>query len=187
MYHLSRTSHFVVMSSVFDTDLEITSFWDLKGSHVNRRAGKGEDVKKDEDLREETEEGDGEAAFHVVDSEVRRRLRRALEADLDFFRDEGIIDYSMLVGVTDVPRITRAESHRSEDDRGGRADDGLALEVEARSDSANVGGRRDGGITIRGGFEAADCGGGPGSPGSVEVEGRRVAYFGIIDVLQQVR
>ena len=71
MYHLSRTSHFVVMKSVFDTDLEITSFWDLKGSHVNRRAGAGEDVKKDEDLRDAV--GVGGTAFNIVEEGVRRR------------------------------------------------------------------------------------------------------------------
>ena len=38
MYHLRRNVKFIIMKSVFDTDVFIREFYDLKGSYVGRQA-----------------------------------------------------------------------------------------------------------------------------------------------------
>ena len=41
MYHLRRKVHFVIMTSVFDTPEKIHTVYDLKGSLIGEKRGRG--------------------------------------------------------------------------------------------------------------------------------------------------
>mmetsp|Transcript_52839 Transcript_52839/g.78748 ORF Transcript_52839/g.78748 Transcript_52839/m.78748 type:complete len:1000 (-) Transcript_52839:110-3109(-) len=118
MYHLRRNVKFVIMNSVFDTDKFLQSFYDLKGSKINRDAKPGEDVKKDNDVRR----GLPGSAF-ALPPVVRQELRRQLEADCTFFKEMKIMDYSMLIGVHHIPPKAAPRSVASfRDQSSGRKD-----------------------------------------------------------------
>ena len=97
LYHLRRNVKFVIMNSVFYTDKSLQEFYDLKGS-IHGRDAPGEHVLKDNDLRARLP--DGALALYP---EVRDRVRRQLIRDCNFLQKQGIMDYSMLVGVHHVP------------------------------------------------------------------------------------
>ena len=50
---LGRSVHFIIMKSVFNTELEIHKIWDLKGSTLGCRAKRGDSVHKDLDILDE--------------------------------------------------------------------------------------------------------------------------------------
>jgi Phosphatidylinositol-4-phosphate 5-Kinase len=52
LYHLRRNVKFIIMNSVYYTDKVLQSFYDLKGSVTGRDSKPGQDVKKDNDLRQ---------------------------------------------------------------------------------------------------------------------------------------
>jgi hypothetical protein len=131
MYHLRRNVKFVIMNSVFDTDKFISSFYDLKGSITGRDAKPGEYVKKDNDIRKQLP-----SAALNFDQTVKERLRAQIMEDCNFLKSMKIMDYSMLVGVHQIPQskhgqeqfnesfLTEHESSKS-----------LLLEENAHSDS----------------------------------------------------
>jgi len=99
LYHLRSNVKFIVMNSVFDTDKFLSKFYDLKGSVIGREAKPGENVKKDNDLRKEMP-----SSRMNFDPELRERLRNQIAEDCNFLKSMKIMDYSMLVGVHQVPR-----------------------------------------------------------------------------------
>jgi len=108
MYHLRRNVKFVIMNSVFDTDKILQSYFDLKGSVKGRLAKPGEDVKKDNDVRNFLPE----KAFRL-EHETRERLRDQLKRDCDFFKKMKIMDYSMLIAIHHIPPKNKAQNVNS--------------------------------------------------------------------------
>eukprot|EP00536_Pseudo-nitzschia_multiseries_P001746 jgi/Psemu1/250955/estExt_Genewise1Plus.C_220109 len=98
LYHLRRNVKFIIMNSVYYTDKSIQTFYDLKGSEIGRTAEPGQDVLKDNDLRENMKED----AFSFC-PELRARFRDQIESDCNFLRKMQIMDYSMLIGVHHIP------------------------------------------------------------------------------------
>lgn len=98
MYHLRRNHKFIIMNSVFDTDKYLSSFFDLKGSRIGRASGPGEDVKKDNNVREMLPQ----VAF-VLESKTRDAMREQIKRDCEFFKQMKIMDYSMLIAVHYIP------------------------------------------------------------------------------------
>ena len=86
------------MNSVYHTDKYLQVFYDLKGSVLGREAKPGQDVLKDNDLRQRLPE---EAMS--FNPELRARIRAQLVADCDFLRKMKIMDYSMLIGIHHIP------------------------------------------------------------------------------------
>lgn len=98
LYHLRRNVKFVIMNSVYYTDKSLQIFYDLKGSELGRSAKPGQDVLKDNDLRQNLPH---EAfSFHP---KVRERVRQQVVSDCSFLRKMQIMDYSMLIGIHHTP------------------------------------------------------------------------------------
>merc|ERR1719198_2946000 len=91
LYHLRRNVKFVIMNSVYHTDKNLQLFYDLKGSYIGRDAKRDDAVKKDNDLRS----GLPESALAMPEG-VQKEVKAQLESDCKFFRENGIMDYSML-------------------------------------------------------------------------------------------
>jgi hypothetical protein len=86
------------MNSVYYTDKSLQIFYDLKGSELGRTADPGQDVLKDNDLRQSLQQ---EAfSFHP---EVRDRIRQQVVSDCSFLGRMQIMDYSMLIGIHHTP------------------------------------------------------------------------------------
>ena len=77
--------------------------FDLKGSTVGRTAREGERVLKDNNCRR----------TFSFDSRTRGRIYNALKCDSDFLRDCGFLDYSLVVGITDVLQHTRKPHNKN--------------------------------------------------------------------------
>lgn len=98
--------YFVVMQSCIHTSLPIDQRYDLKGSWVNRHARPKVRGGRRQRLRRLADHGgggvlkDGDLQFQVaLDPETRRRFLEQCGRDARFLRDEGILDYSLLLGV----------------------------------------------------------------------------------------
>lgn len=98
LFHLRRNVKFVIMNSVYYTDKYLQSFYDLKGSVTGRWAKPGQDVKKDNDLRE----GLPDSAL-VLNPTTRARVRKQIVADCEFMKEMKIMDYSLLIGIHHIP------------------------------------------------------------------------------------
>eukprot|EP00538_Stauroneis_constricta_P000375 CAMPEP_0119552110 /NCGR_PEP_ID=MMETSP1352-20130426/5197_1 /TAXON_ID=265584 /ORGANISM="Stauroneis constricta, Strain CCMP1120" /LENGTH=915 /DNA_ID=CAMNT_0007598289 /DNA_START=274 /DNA_END=3021 /DNA_ORIENTATION=+ len=98
LYHLRRNVKFVIMNSVYYTDKYLQSFYDLKGSVLGRTAKPGQDVLKDNDLRNKLP---NESLSIYPD--VRVRLRQQIVNDCTFLQNMQIMDYSLLVGIHHIP------------------------------------------------------------------------------------
>ena len=86
------------MNSVYYTDKFLQTFYDLKGSVTGRWAKPGQDVKKDNDLRE----GMPDSAV-ALSPTTRARVRKQLVADCTFMKEMKIMDYSLLIGIHHIP------------------------------------------------------------------------------------
>lgn len=93
-----KTSYFVVMANVMRADAwtRCSTVYDLKGSTTGRKAKSPQSTQKDLDALE---------ADLAVSRRVPRRLIRRLGDDTAFLESRGFLDYSLLVGVFDTPRI----------------------------------------------------------------------------------
>jgi 1-phosphatidylinositol-4-phosphate 5-kinase len=98
LYHLRRNVKFVIMNSVYYTDKNLQTFYDLKGSTIGRDAKPNHAVLKDNDLRHSLPENALALRPHQ-----RTLVREQLEADCSFLVRMGVMDYSMLVGIHYVP------------------------------------------------------------------------------------
>ncbi len=104
-----RTHYFIIMESVFNTNKFIHLILDLKGSTTNRNATEKDlqatptesftgTILKDNDIRDSSLQLD-------VGDVMASALRINLDSDVKFLAKQGIIDYSLLVGIhyPDVP------------------------------------------------------------------------------------
>eukprot|EP00588_Corethron_pennatum_P003230 CAMPEP_0194285178 /NCGR_PEP_ID=MMETSP0169-20130528/29571_1 /TAXON_ID=218684 /ORGANISM="Corethron pennatum, Strain L29A3" /LENGTH=1159 /DNA_ID=CAMNT_0039031231 /DNA_START=141 /DNA_END=3617 /DNA_ORIENTATION=+ len=103
LYHVKKNVTFLVMQSVYGSgEKEKHKQYDLKGSVLGRKAKPGEVVLKDNDIRSRLDEN----AFYL-DPRLRDQMKQQLLHDMDFFRANKIMDYSMLVGVHEIGRAPR--------------------------------------------------------------------------------
>jgi 1-phosphatidylinositol-4-phosphate 5-kinase len=96
------------MNSVYHTDKYLQTFYDLKGSELGRSAKSGQDVLKDNDLRQ----GLPEQAMSLH-PEPRARVRAQMVSDCNFLSSMKIMDYSLLIGVHHIPPKEPDHEHRS--------------------------------------------------------------------------
>lgn len=94
--------YFVVMQNVLNTDLELHTRFDLKGSTVGRRSPEGarnssKSTLKDLDLLEMGQR-------IRLGPERRQMLLQTLEHDSEFLREKQLIDYSLLLGIHNTSR-----------------------------------------------------------------------------------
>jgi 1-phosphatidylinositol-4-phosphate 5-kinase len=95
--HKKNEYRFLVMGSVFDTNLSIKKVFDLKGSSLGRAVTRKErkqplPILKDNDFLEEKQQ------IHIGTS-VATVFREQLAADAKFLENHGIMDYSVLLGI----------------------------------------------------------------------------------------
>jgi 1-phosphatidylinositol-4-phosphate 5-kinase len=172
--------YFVVMNNVFNTPFEIHRRYDLKGSWVGRvtpleQHGDPTVALKDMDFQAANER-------IAVGSERASRLLTQLERDTAFLRENGIIDYSLLLGVHKVGGSAEGYKPAS----------GLSANCSAAAAAAGAGAApaarfpSDNSVT-EGGAADADH---PeachqlGDAGGLLSSDRRFVYcFGIIDIL----
>mmetsp|Transcript_35969 Transcript_35969/g.143807 ORF Transcript_35969/g.143807 Transcript_35969/m.143807 type:complete len:569 (-) Transcript_35969:2244-3950(-) len=86
----------VAMGSIFRGGLYIDRKYDLKGSVINRRASEKEKLKDFVTLKDL----DMEPLYFVP--EVLDRILAIIERDSEFLEQEGIMDYSLLLGLSEV-------------------------------------------------------------------------------------
>jgi 1-phosphatidylinositol-4-phosphate 5-kinase len=89
---LGKSVHFVIMKSVFNTELEIHKIWDLKGSTLGRRSNRGDSVHKDLDIMDEGRK-------ICVGPKAKDAMMSTLKNDAAFLAKMHIMDYSLLLGV----------------------------------------------------------------------------------------
>jgi len=92
--HRRKKIYFVIMGSVFfsNSGMEIHEQYDLKGSTKGRRSQPNESMKKDLDLIES-------GTFVKIGREKAKLFRSHIQMDTDFLRKNGIMDYSLLLGI----------------------------------------------------------------------------------------
>lgn len=92
----------LVMANVFGGACKITRRYDLKGSTFGRRASQKE-CRKATPVFKDLDWLEREKAIRVLSAE-RDLLRDAIAADVKFLAEQGLMDYSLLVGVHDLPQ-----------------------------------------------------------------------------------
>lgn len=107
---------FMVMGNMFHTDLRIDARFDLKGSSHGRATDPGA-----RDAATTLKDLDIDMAFKLEEG-WRERLARQLGHDCDFLQKLHIMDYSLLLGVSQAAHQDRkaAQSDRSKCSKEGR-------------------------------------------------------------------
>ena len=96
-----KVLYFCIMNNVFHTSKEIHKRYDLKGSTQGRETKYANGIfdptiaLKDNDIIDQEE-------YFVVNQQLEQKLKSQIKSDVQFFRDNNIIDYSLLVGIHDV-------------------------------------------------------------------------------------
>ncbi|CAN6804742.1 unnamed protein product [Brassica oleracea] len=86
-------TYFVVMSNILQSDVFMNKVYDLKGSSQGR-------TNKKIKVRDKTILKDTDLDFHFyVDSLARHRLLKQTKLDCELLEDEGIMDYSLMLGL----------------------------------------------------------------------------------------
>ncbi|RID39971.1 hypothetical protein BRARA_J00046 [Brassica rapa] len=86
-------TYFVVMSNILQSDVFMNKVYDLKGSSQGR-------TNKKIKVRDKTILKDIDLDFHFyVDSLARHRLLKQTKLDCELLEDEGIMDYSLMLGL----------------------------------------------------------------------------------------
>ncbi|KAL0700469.1 hypothetical protein Bca4012_056591 [Brassica carinata] len=86
-------TYFVVMSNILQSDVFLNKVYDLKGSSQGR-------TNKKIKVRDKTILKDIDLDFHFyVDSLARHRLLKQTKMDCELLEDEGIMDYSLMLGL----------------------------------------------------------------------------------------
>jgi 1-phosphatidylinositol-4-phosphate 5-kinase len=94
--------YFCIMNNVFNTDVKIDYRYDLKGSTLGRTTTFAPGVEKDLTIAlKDLDFLENKEKFRIGAS-YRQKLIEILRRDADFFGEQEIIDYSLLVGVHDV-------------------------------------------------------------------------------------
>lgn len=100
--HKSKMVHFVVMESIFYSDLSVDTIYDLKGSTKGRSATK-KDLKRKVPVLKDMDWKQGDRRIDI--GSVRAQLyKEQLLMDTEFLRSLNIMDYSLLVGVHEIDR-----------------------------------------------------------------------------------
>ena len=96
----SHKSYFCIMDNVFCTKQKIDLRYDLKGSTYGRRTITDPSKKHDHTIAlKDVDFIDNKAKFRVGESN-RKRILEVIRKDCDFFIQNNIIDYSLLVGIS---------------------------------------------------------------------------------------
>jgi 1-phosphatidylinositol-4-phosphate 5-kinase len=95
-----KTLYFTIMNNIFHTSKEIHKRYDLKGSTQGRTTKYSNNVfdptiaLKDNDIINEEE-------YIIVAPDMAEKLREQIRIDMIFFKNNNIIDYSLLIGIHD--------------------------------------------------------------------------------------
>ncbi|KAG5391290.1 hypothetical protein IGI04_032831 [Brassica rapa subsp. trilocularis] len=90
---LRKQTYFVVMSNILQSDVFMNKVYDLKGSSQGR-------TNKKIKVRDKTILKDTDLDFHFyVDSLARHRLLKQTKLDCELLEDQGIMDYSLMLGL----------------------------------------------------------------------------------------
>jgi 1-phosphatidylinositol-4-phosphate 5-kinase len=95
-----KTLYFTIMNNIFHTSKEIHKRYDLKGSTQGRTTKYSNNVfdptiaLKDNDIINEEE-------YIIVAPDMAEKLREQIRTDMIFFKNNNIIDYSLLIGIHD--------------------------------------------------------------------------------------
>lgn len=95
-----KTLFFCIMNNVFNTSKEIHKRYDLKGSTQGRSTKYANNIfdptiaLKDNDIVDEQ-------YYFVVNDDLKKKLHNQIKKDVQFFKENHIIDYSLLIGIHD--------------------------------------------------------------------------------------
>ncbi len=189
------TSHgqkyrFVVMNNVFYTNLPMDRRYDLKGSTANRAASEVEKRKKSPILKDK----DIEVGSIKLTRESKLELYRRLQHDCKFLRENGIMDYSLLMGVHDVVMNSMSGGGGAADNDTGDENSCHSSDVMSECHNNTMTTSTDQGNGDSGEFESIyqqvivqnekrwtgefnNC--------VASRDGRNIYFFGIIDILQK--
>jgi len=178
--------YFVVMANMFNTPLEIHRRYDLKGSWVGRVTSPDEHdssvTLKDVDFTQAAE-------VIRVGPQKKAALMTQLELDTAFLRDNGIIDYSMLVGIHEVASGTQLNLAAVESPKCKHSDMYMSQTETNRTTRSSACGRKDAldfltrtisldsSAPHRVPTHQADLG------GMLSPDGRFLYFIGVIDIL----
>eukprot|EP01043_Picozoa_sp_COSAG02_P020904 COSAG02_NODE_1045_length_15004_cov_13.824220_3_plen_1075_part_00 len=114
----TATYHLVVMANVFNTNLQIEERFDLKGSTHQRTVGpsmRGTPglVHKDLDFKEMRRH------IAVSSDALAEQLRNQIRQDVSFLASQGVIDYSLLLGIAKTDQTTAPQQSAHGDGHGG--------------------------------------------------------------------
>lgn len=177
-----RTLNFMVMENIFCTGDEVvkpSAVYDIKGSWVDRNAGGTRSRKPESGTYKDMDLND---VLYLAPS-FRNRLRCTLEADTQFLAGNNIMDYSLLLGITNCPFVNGAKGGVQRhvppsrlSTRDGVAE-GLGAGAAQRGDEGS-GHRREaeGGVP----FWRIDNGG----MAAAVIQGPGVYHLGMVDILQ---
>jgi Ca2+-binding EF-hand superfamily protein len=126
----TRKVYFIVMANMFNTPFEIHRRYDLKGSWVGRSTSEeeGKDptvALKDVDFEKQKEK-------IRVGKDLKDKLVQQIEVDSAFLAQNNIIDYSLLVGISDMPDDDEYGNNRSMDndsDKGSNFEEQIAARI----------------------------------------------------------
>jgi len=98
---LGKKIYFSVMNNVFHTTKEIHKRYDLKGSTQGRTTKFSNGMfdptvaLKDNDIMHHED-------YFIIPDSMCEKFKKQVEADVEFFKENKIIDYSLLIGIHDV-------------------------------------------------------------------------------------
>eukprot|EP01041_Mallomonas_annulata_P000655 gene656-1267_t len=168
--------YFIIMSSVFNTDLALHVRYDLKGSTVGRYTPENEcaagSVQKDQNLMK------SERVFHF--GEHYEAFRKTLSEDSQFLASRNVMDYSLLVGIHDGKSSTQGSRHQGVQlsEQPGTYSRYSSIATDA-TDGSGCGSGGGGGSVSKNIWRRCHN----GFP-SAKSDGKEVYFFGIIDILQ---
>ncbi len=121
----TATYHLVVMANVFNTNLQIEERFDLKGSTHQRTVGpsmRGTPglVHKDLDFKEMRRH------IAVSSDALAEQLRNQIRQDASFLASQGVIDYSLLLGIAKTDQTTAPQQPADGDGDGDGGNDAFS-------------------------------------------------------------
>lgn len=97
-----KENYLLVMRNVFSSKYKIHTKYDIKGSSVDRAASSKEKEKDSPTLKDNDLINDGR--YIKIGPETKRLFFAKLTRDVDFLCSLKIMDYSLLIGVTDLEK-----------------------------------------------------------------------------------